>query len=194
MLIKSLLIYSKECKKSWFLFHLTVLIEMTDMWYTEWHFLRCVFEVFFFMVIHAVRSRQAGSGKVLWLQKEILKQLECIHLLYTMAGGVLAVTWITERAKKREEKRRTHNEHSGIFVLALIVGTLQGLKFLYSSLRHCLGSVSRRRGVIVYKFILNNNSINMENPWFATVLQGIMSKHREIKKIKTTSRLFTTMI
>ena len=30
------------------------------MWYTEWHFLRCVFEVFFFMVIHAVRSRQAG--------------------------------------------------------------------------------------------------------------------------------------
>ena len=60
VLIKSLLTYSKECKKSCF-FHLTVLIEMTDMWYTEWHFLRCVFEVFFFMVIHAVRGadRQA---------------------------------------------------------------------------------------------------------------------------------------
>ena len=177
MLIKSLLTYSKECKKTWF-FHLTVLIEMTDMWYTEWHFLRCVFEVFFFMVIHAVRSRQAGSGKVLWLQKEILKQLECIHLLYTMAGGVLAVTWITERAKKREEKRRTHNEHSGIFVLALIVGTLQGLKFLYSSLRHCLGSVSRRRGVIVYKFTLSINSVNMENPWFATVYKAYVKTER----------------
>ena len=75
--------------------------------------------------------------------------------------------------QKERGKRRTHNEHSGIFVLALIVGTLQGLKFLYSSLRHCLGSVSRRRGVIVYKFTLSINSINMENPWFATVLQGI---------------------
>ena len=102
-----------------------------------------------------------------------------------MAGGVLAVTWITERAKKREEKRRTHNEHSGIFVLALIVGTLQGLKFLYSSLRHCLGSVSRRRGVIVYKFTLSINSINMENQWFATVLQGIcQNRERERNKVQ----------
>ena len=134
------------------------------------------------MVIHVVMSRQASSGKVLWLQKEILKQLECIHLLYTMAGGVLAVTWITE-GQKRAEKGRTHNEHSGIFVLALIVGTLQGLKFLYSSLRHCLGSVSRRRGVIVYKFTLNINSINMEKPWFAAVLQGMhSSKQREREK------------
>ena len=96
VLIKSLLTYSKECKKSW-RFHLTVLIEMTDMWYTEWHFLRCVFEVFFFMVIHAVRSRQAGSGKVLWLQKEILKQLECMGVSFLL------------------QPPKNHNEHWRIF-------------------------------------------------------------------------------
>ena len=87
--------------------------------------------------------------------------------------GVVSRYLDHREGQKERGKRRTHNEHSGIFVLALIVGTLQGLKFLYSSLRHCLGSVSRRRGVIVYKFTLSINSINMENPWFATVLQGI---------------------
>ena len=42
VLIKSLLTYSKECNKSCFV-HLTVLIEMTDMWYTGMAFFEVCF-------------------------------------------------------------------------------------------------------------------------------------------------------